>query len=84
MGGVSDSGKDPIMLGVSFNLPIWTDKYRAAEREARRRQWAAIHAKAEKTNQLSYRAKRVLYNFRDAERKISLFRDTLVQVGSSA
>ena len=78
MPGVSDSGKDPVMVGVSVNLPIWFGKYRAGEREAARRRWAAIKEKADRTNLLSYRAKRVLFDFRDAERKISLYRDTLL------
>ncbi|HUV38990.1 MAG TPA: TolC family protein [Planctomycetota bacterium] len=78
MPGVSDSGKDPVMAGVSLNLPIWAEKYRASEREARRRLWAAIQTRADRTNVLGFRVKEVLYEFRDAERRISLYRDTLL------
>ena len=31
-----DSGKDPVMLGVSINMPLWQGKYRAEVREARK------------------------------------------------
>jgi outer membrane protein TolC len=78
MADISGTGRDPIIVGISVNVPIWVGKYRAAEREARRRQWAAIKEKADQTNMLGYRAKLALYEFRDAERKISLYRDTLL------
>ena len=84
MAGVSDSGKAPIIAGVTVNLPIWAQKYRAKEREARRRQWAALHAKADRTNQLGFRVKRVIYEFLDAERKMGLYRDTLVPMAKQS
>lgn len=78
MSGVSDSGKDPIVAMVSVNLPIWRDRYRAGEREARARHRAAQRVRAERENALGSELKMVLYGFRDAERKIDLYRDTLV------
>lgn len=77
MTGVSDSGKDPIIAAVSINLPIWRDKLRAAEREARMRRRAAKDVKAERENALLAELKMALYGLRDAERKINLYRDTL-------
>jgi outer membrane protein TolC len=76
--GTPDSGKDPIIAMVSINLPIWREKYRAGEREARARHRAARVKLAERENSLSSRIKMTLYRFRDAERKIGLYRDTLV------
>jgi outer membrane protein TolC len=78
MPGVSGSGQDPVVAMVSVNLPIWLGKYRAGEREARARHRAAIGAKAERDNALGSQIKMVLYDLRDAERKIDLYRDTLV------
>jgi len=74
----SDSGKDPVIAKLSINVPIWLQKYRAAEREARMRLRAAMKAKMERENTLSSQAKMVLYQFRDAGRKVGLYRDTLV------
>ena len=75
---VRDNGKDPVMATVSVNLPIWLAKYQAHEREARARHLAALRAKADRANTLSADAKLVLYRFRDAQRKINLYRDTLM------
>ncbi|MHC4592845.1 MAG: TolC family protein [Planctomycetota bacterium] len=78
MPGVSDSGKDPVIAMVSVNVPLWRAKYRAGEREAQARHRAAVGARAERENELGSHIKMVLYGFRDAERKIDLYRDTLV------
>ena len=73
-----DAGQDIWMVSLSINLPIRFDKYAAGEREARARHRAATEAKAERDNALGAQIKRVLYDFRDAARKIDLYRDTLV------
>lgn len=78
MAGVSDSGKDPILASVSINLPIWGDKRRAAVREAKQLRRAALMRKADLENTLSADVKLAYYEFRDAERKIDLYRDTLL------
>lgn len=78
--GMDPATEDMLMAGVSINLPIWVDKYRAGEREARARQWASIKERTDRSNQLGYQVKRVMYDFRDAERKMSLYRDTLVPI----
>jgi outer membrane protein TolC len=78
VGNPRDNGKDPVVAMVSINLPIWTEKYDAGVRQARRRYYAAQHQKKERANSLSSELKMVLYRFRNAERKINLYRDTLV------
>lgn len=78
VGNPSDNGKDPVVAMVSINLPIWTEKYDAGVRQARSRYYAAQHQKKERANSLSSELKMVLYQFRDAERKVGLYRDTLV------
>ena len=75
---VKDDGKDPVIAMVSLNLPIWYGKYRAGEKEARERYMAALRQRSERENNLISDLKMTLYNFRDAERKIDLYRDTLV------
>lgn len=72
------SGTDPVMATVSVNLPIWRSKYDAAEEEAERNRWAALHQKAEARNQLVARLDLALFHYRDAGRKINLYQDTLI------
>ncbi len=74
----SDDGKDAIIAMVSVNLPIWWDKLAAGVREARHRHLDAVHRKADRANVLSADLKLASYRFRDAERKIDLFGDTLL------
>jgi len=77
-GNPSDSGKDPIIASVSINLPIWREKYDAAVRQARYKYLAAVRSRTAKTNSLQSDLKTASYHFRDAERKINLYRDTLL------
>lgn len=75
---MADSGKDPVMAMVSINLPIWYGKYRAAEREARLRKAAVEEDRDDTGKRLDADLELALYHFRDAERKIDLYGDTLV------
>jgi outer membrane protein TolC len=75
---MADSGKDPVMAIVSVNLPIWHGRYRAAEREARLRKMAAEADLQDTGERLEADLELTLYHFRDAERKIDLYGDTLV------
>ncbi len=78
MSGVSDSGNDPISVGVSINIPLWRDKYDAAVGESLARFGAATKARVDRQNTLEADLKTALYYFYDADRKINLYRDTLV------
>jgi outer membrane protein TolC len=78
MAGVPDSGKDPVIASLSINVPIWWSKYAAGVREAESLRMSAIHARRERENMLAAEAQMVLYRLRDADRKIGLYRDTLV------
>ena len=73
-----DSSKDPVVGMLSINLPIWRDKYRAAEREARARYEAALTEREDRENNLVAKLQMALYGFREAERKIDLYRDALI------
>lgn len=73
-----DDGKDPVVAMVSVNLPIWRDKLDAGVRQARYRYWEALRNKEQRKNSLRAEIKMVLYRFRDAERKMNLYRDTLL------
>jgi len=76
--GVRDSGKDPVILMFSMNLPIWRKSYGAAELQARARARRLAHQKDDLANDLVARAERILYDFEDSGRKIRLYGGTLV------
>jgi outer membrane protein TolC len=65
-----------VMAGVS--LPLWLDKNTAAVREARARRLAAQGDRAQMANMLQADLKMAAYEYRDARRRISLYRDTLL------
>ncbi len=73
-----DDGQDPVVGMLSVNLPIWRDKYAAGVRQAKARRRAVRLARTNKTNALTAQLKLTLYRYRDAERKIDLYRDTLL------
>lgn len=75
---LADSGKDPIGLMVSMNIPLWRGKYNAAQREAEQRFLATQHDHVEAKNKLETDLKIALYEYRDAERKIELYRNSLL------
>ncbi len=74
----ADAGQDIWMVYFSLNIPIWHDKYAAGEREARAQRLAAKSERRQREHDLATRVKRALYEYRDAERKILLYRDTLI------
>ncbi len=78
MAGTRDSGKDPVMLMLSLNIPVWRESYEAAEIQARA---VARKTRLEKTqmeNTLVARLERVLYDYEDSQRKKRLYGDILV------
>ncbi len=77
-GSPGDSGQDVWMMSLSMNIPIWRSKYAAGEREARARYLAALSARVQKENSLTATVQRTLFEHRDAERKITLYRDVLI------
>lgn len=78
MAGVSDSGKDPVMVGFSVNIPLWWSKYRAGVREAQTRYAATQQDRQDRANRLSTDLRLALFKYQDAERKIALYRDAVI------
>ncbi|MGD2175571.1 MAG: TolC family protein [Candidatus Brocadiaceae bacterium] len=73
-----DAGKDPIIAMVSVNLPIWREKLNARVREAGARRLAILRESKERENDLLARARMVLYEVRDAERRVDLYENVLM------
>lgn len=76
--GVRDSGKDPVIAMVSLTLPIWTDNYKAAERQAKAQLRQTTQEKIQLENTLAARARQALYEFEDSNRKIRLYGDVVI------
>jgi outer membrane protein TolC len=76
--GVRDSGKDPVVLMFSMNIPLWRDSYKAAERQAEANVNKSIHQKTDFENRTISQAVKVLYDYEDSRRKTNLYGDTLV------
>jgi len=76
--GVDDSGKDPIIGMVSLTLPIWADNYKAAQRQARAQLHQKTHKKTQMENTLAAKARQLLYEFEDTNRKSKLYRDVII------
>jgi len=76
--GMSDSGKDPIILMFTMNLPIWREGYKAAELQAKANVRKASHQKKQAENTIIALAERSLYDFEDSDRKRKLYGDVLI------
>jgi outer membrane protein TolC len=73
-----DSGKDALGIKVMMNIPLWRDKYRSAGHEAALRREAVLYEKKEAANSLIAALRHAIYQFKDAESKLDLYRDTLI------
>ena len=77
MTGVPDSGKDPVTVGISINLPIWRSRLDAGVSEQIARFGAASKQHIDQQSLLEAELKMAMYRLRDADRKIDLYHDTL-------
>ncbi|MGH7144669.1 MAG: TolC family protein [Planctomycetota bacterium] len=75
---VADSGQDAVVASVGFNIPLWFNQYTAAVRENLARAAAADHDRQDRALALQGDLQLALFQFHDAERKIRLYRDTLL------
>ena len=82
--GITDNGKDPVMITGAFNIPIWNQKNQAAVREAESNTSAAQHRLQQRENELKTDLAMALFDFRDAERKLGLYRDSLTPLTENA
>jgi hypothetical protein len=67
------------MLSVSGIIPLWWEKYRAGVREAQDRQAVVRSERQDRANRLGTDLELALFKYRDAERKIALYRDAIIQ-----
>lgn len=78
------SGDDAFALSLGFDLPIWRSAYRAGARGAEAKSRGAKRARQDTLNRLSAGLEMSLYKFRDADRRVGLYRDSLVPKGEES
>lgn len=75
---VSDSGKDPIIGTVGLTLPIWAGKNRGRIQSAAYQKTAAMLNRDNRQQELESALQEVLFELRDADRKINLYKSSLI------
>ena len=78
------NSQDAVVAGFSINIPLWWKKLRAGVKEAEAKKERAIARHKNAANNLTARLKLAHFKYRDAERKIALYRDSLVPQAKSA
>jgi outer membrane protein TolC len=78
MPGVRDSGKNPVVLMFSMNIPLWHDSYKAAERQAQANVRKYQQKKIDLQNKKIFQALQIIYDIEDSKRKMDLYGNTLV------
>ena len=77
-GDPPDSGDDPIIAGVSMNLPIFRDRRHAKTAEQKARISAAQALRRNEQRRITDKIEQGLYAYRDAKRRLALYRDELL------
>ncbi|XOF32782.1 MAG: TolC family protein [Candidatus Electrothrix sp. YB6] len=77
-GDPPDSGSDPIIAGVSMNLPIFRDRRHAKVAEQKAAVSGAQAMLAEQERGIQNKIEQGLYAYRDAERRVALYQDELL------
>lgn len=70
--------RNPIMAMVGINIPLWRGKYRGMVDEAEAMLESAKGKLEEMKNRLHAELEMALYEYRDSERKILLYKDSLL------
>jgi len=83
-GRVTGSGDDAIIGKVGISLPIWVGRNAASVSEAKARLYAAELDRHSLDNRLQTGVSRGLFSYRDAERKLRLYRDSLIPKGEES
>lgn len=82
--GVTGSGDDAIVGKVGLSLPIWFGRNAASVAQAKARLYAAELDRHSLDNRLRTGVAQGLFAYRDAERKLSLYADSLIPKGEES
>ncbi|MEE8154082.1 MAG: TolC family protein [Phycisphaerales bacterium] len=72
------NGDDQWWFGFGFNLPIWTERLDAAEREALRGRLENIAALGDERNRVDFRVQDAFAKVQSQQQQVVLFRDVIV------
>jgi outer membrane protein TolC len=75
---VADSGQDAIIGSVGITLPIWAGKNRARIQSASYQKAASMFNRDDRQQELESALQEVLFELRDADRKINLYKASLI------
>ena len=75
---VSNNGKDPVIGTVGITLPLWVGKNRARIASADHQRIAAQLTLESRKQTLDADIQQTLYKLRDADRKINLYKESLI------
>lgn len=78
MAGIDDNGKDPLMVSVGINLPLWFGKNKAKKREAVASLKASEYAYQNKLNQLKAELEKEQAQFKNIKRKYLFYQNDIV------
>lgn len=81
---ISGSGDDALALTLGFDLPIWRSSYRAGVRKAEAQIKASRAEQEEILNRLASDLEMALYQFREGDRRVALFRGSLIPKGEES
>lgn len=81
---IGKGGDDAVALNLGIELPIWRSAVTAAKREGEASLGAALAARRDAGLTLRADVERQLFALRDADRRLSLYRDTLITKGQEA
>jgi len=81
---LSGSGEDAIALKLGIDLPIWRSKLNAGARASEALARQARLEQSDMLNQLQAELEMALYQFRDADRRVELFNQSLIPKGEES
>ncbi len=73
-----DNGKDPLMVGASFSIPLQLGKISSSVKEARADMKSAEHARKDLENMFRTKLANLIFKIDDAKRKAALYKESLV------
>lgn len=75
---MSESGKDPWIFNAGISIPLWFGKNKARKEQARARLEMAKFNLKDKENRLIALADKIVFEYRDAVRKVDLYNNGLI------
>ncbi|NOY88413.1 MAG: TolC family protein [FCB group bacterium] len=81
---LAESGKDPWIVSVGINLPLWFGKNKAKKNEAKARVKMMQYNLTDSKNKIITAVEKSVYEYDDALRKIKLYRDGLLPKAQQA